>query len=237
MVSSMAAVLLFSPLGGCALHSQTNNLADVPIVTRCPEVYVALGDSTGSGVGAGEDGGYVSRVFTQLQQICPATRLVNTSKSGATTADVLRYQVAALAETRPTLITLGIGANDVTHNVGEAEFTRNYEQIIQRFRQESDATIVVMNVPDVSLAPVVPDYLRGLARQRVTDFNRVIAGLGAKYNLQVVDLFARSAEFAAHREHFAPDGFHPSAQGYQVWANLLWPTLEKALKQEIAANR
>lgn len=224
----MATMLWTTSVSRCSHRAANTNTAVAP---HCPTVYLALGDSTGSGVGANNDGGYVSRIFGQLQRACPATRLVNAAQSGATTNDVLQRQLPTLNETQPTLITLGIGANDLTHGVQPAAFARNYELIVRQLTQDSRATIILMNVPDVSLAPVVPDYLRGFARQQTLTFNQTINELGQRYHLTVIDLFAHSAEFAQRREFFAPDGFHPSAQGYDYWANLLWPQVEKTLNE------
>ena len=59
--------------------------------TKGPIVYVALGDSTGAGVGA-RQGGYVARIFKRLLERRPGSKLSNLCVSGATTADLLRGQ-------------------------------------------------------------------------------------------------------------------------------------------------
>ena len=61
-------------------------------MTTGPIVYVALGDSTGAGVGARE-GGYVVRLFKHIEERRPGSKLSNLCVSGATTADVLRAQL------------------------------------------------------------------------------------------------------------------------------------------------
>ncbi|HET9754609.1 MAG TPA: SGNH/GDSL hydrolase family protein, partial [Myxococcales bacterium] len=73
-------------------------------------LYLALGDSTAAGVGARSGGGYPERLVARLQQ---RLRLINLGESGATTADVLETQVPRALLTRPRLITLCIGINDV----------------------------------------------------------------------------------------------------------------------------
>ena len=57
-----------------------------------PVNYVALGDSTGVGVGA-RNGGYVARLFQNIASERPESKLTNLCVSGATTADVLRSQL------------------------------------------------------------------------------------------------------------------------------------------------
>jgi lysophospholipase L1-like esterase len=198
-------------------------------VTGASITYVALGDSTGVGVGA-RDGGYVARLFKRIEHERPGSRLKNLCVSGATTEDVLRGQVGQVTNARPTLITLGIGINDIGHGVSAEKFASNYEEIIKRLRAHSNAPIVVANIPDVSLAPVVPAFYKEEAHNRVVAFNEKIKEIAARYNLFVSDAYTETREvIPSHPEFFSPDGFHPSDIGYEYWAKTMWPTVKSAL--------
>jgi lysophospholipase L1-like esterase len=195
-----------------------------------PVVYVALGDSTGVGVGARKGGGYVARLFERIERVRPGSRLVNLCVSGATTADVLRAQVGRVGDARPTLVTLGIGINDVTRQVSPEQFARNLEEIVARLRAQTSAPVVVSNLPDVSHAPAVPAFLREGARRRIQQFNSRVAETAARHGLLLADSFEKSAAvIPAHPEFFSPDGFHPSEEGYEFWAFEMWPTVKRAL--------
>lgn len=198
-----------------------------------PVTYVALGDSTGVGVGARRGGGYVSRLFERLERVRPGSRLVNLCLSGATTADVLRGQVGRVGAANPTLITLGIGINDVTHNVAADQFARNFAEIVRRLEQATRAPLVVTNIPDVAAAPAVPAFLREEARRRIEVFNRRMGELSASERLILVDAYARShAVIPAHPEFFSADNFHPSDEGYEYWAAVMWPAVKSALGED-----
>jgi acyl-CoA thioesterase-1 len=191
-------------------------------------VYAALGDSTGVGVGA-QNGGYVARLFSRIVEGHPASKLTNVCVSGATTDDVLRGQIETALAARPTLITLGIGINDVGHGMSVEVFARNYETIIKRLKA-ANAPIVITNIPDVSLAPVVPPDRRSESARRITLFNERISEIAARYNLLVVDAFSATHEvIPSHPEFFSDDGFHPSDKGYEYWAEAMWPTVKKAI--------
>src|SRR5215213_3100291 len=125
-----------------------------------PVVYVALGDSTGVGVGARKGGGYVARLFHRVERVRPGSRLVNLCVSGATTGDVLRAQVGRVGDAGPSLVTVGIGINDLTRQVTPEQFARNFDEIVARVRAQTDAPVVVSNLPDISHAPAVPAFLR-----------------------------------------------------------------------------
>jgi len=193
-----------------------------------PVVYLALGDSTGVGVGSG-NGGYVARLYSRIERGRPGSRLVNLCATGAATADLLGVQVGRAGEARPTLVTVGVGANDLIRGVTAEQFARNFEEVVVRLRRQTDAPVVVMNIPDMSLAPAVPAYMRDSVRRHIRVFNERIAEVAGRYGLPVLDLFGQSPEFSSHTEYFSHDGLHPSDAGYDYWAGLLWPYAEKLL--------
>ncbi|HEX8282358.1 MAG TPA: SGNH/GDSL hydrolase family protein [Pyrinomonadaceae bacterium] len=195
-----------------------------------PVVYVALGDSTGVGVGARKGGGYVARLFGRVERARPGSRLVNLCVSGATTSDVLRTQVGRVGAAGPTLITVGIGINDVTRQVEPERFARNFEEIVARLRAQTGAPVVVSNLPDLSHAPVVPDFMRAGARLLIQEFNARVAESASRHGLFLADTFGKSAAvIPTHPEFFCPDGFHPSDEGYEFWAFEMWPVVKRAL--------
>jgi acyl-CoA thioesterase-1 len=197
-----------------------------------PVSYVAFGDSTGVGVGA-RQGGYVARVFERIERVRPGSSLRNFCVSGAETADVLRGQLTRLDAARPTLITLGIGINDVSHGIAPDVFARNYEEIITRLKSKTDAPIVATNIPDISHAPRVPAFLHEQVRQRIQLFNTQIAEITRRHGLLLVDAYDMSREVIPnHPEFFSPDGFHPSDEGYEYWAKMMWPAVKEAIGEE-----
>ena len=199
--------------------------------TRVPVVYVALGDSTGVGVGARSGGGYVARVFERIERVRPGSRLINLCVSGATTTDVLRGQLGRFEDKRVSLVTLGIGINDLTRNIPVEQFARNYEEIIARLKERAaGAPIVVTNIPDISYAPVVPAFMRDGARRRLVRYNERIAEITERHGLMLVEAYQKSHEVVpTHPEFFSPDGFHPSSEGYEFWAVTMWPTVKVAI--------
>ncbi len=194
-----------------------------------PILYVALGDSTGAGVGARE-GGYVARIFTRINREHTDARLINLCVSGATTDDVLRGQLDAAIKARPTLVTLGIGINDVTRGVGVEEFARNYETIVGRLRNETNVPLVATNIPDIARAPAVPAPARDELRRRIKLFNERIDETIKRHGALVVDTYGTTREvIGEHTEFFSSDGFHPSDAGYEYWAKIMWPTVKSAI--------
>jgi acyl-CoA thioesterase-1 len=194
-----------------------------------PVNYVALGDSTGAGVGARE-GGYVARLFRRILVYRPESKLTNLCVTGATTSGVLRDQLDRGISAKPNLVTLGIGINDLGHGVSVDEFSRNYEQILSKLRNNTTAAIVVTNIPDISSAPRIPAEMRGQYQQLIIQFNRKLEEIASRHQVIVFDVYTITHEqLPSHPEYFSADGFHPSDQGYELWAGQMWPTIAETI--------
>ena len=197
-----------------------------------PIKYVALGDSTGTGVGA-TNGGYVARLFTRIKSVRSGSTLINLCVSGAITEDVLREQLERGIAEQPTLVTLGIGINDIGHGLSVERFSKNYEQILSRLRNETTAALVVTNIPDISTAPRIPQSMRQGYHQLIVAFNQKIAEIASRHNAEVFDAYnATHDQLDSRPELFSADGFHPSDEGYEIWAELMWPTVARVIGVE-----
>ena len=196
-----------------------------PTLNPGPLTYVALGDSTGTGVGATE-GGYVARLFKRLVEHRPNSELTNLCFSGATTSDVLRSQLNQGVRANPDLVTLGIGINDIGHGVSLEEFSRNYEEILNTIKTKTQATILVTNIPDISSAPRIPNAVRNEYHQRIVEFNQKLEAIALAHEVILVDIYTIThQQKPLHPEFFSADGFHPSDKGYELWAEHMWPTI------------
>jgi len=201
-----------------------------------PISYVALGDSTGAGIGARE-GGYVARLFRRIVARRPDSELTNLCVSGATTSDVLRDQLENGLSASPNLVTLGIGINDIGHGFSLEQFSRNYEEILTRLKSSTRAAIVVTNIPDISNAPRIPQAIRAEYHHRIVEFNRKLEEIAARHGVTVFDVYTITHEqLPAHPEFFSGDGFHPADEGYELWAETMWPTIAQTIGVDVESK-
>ena len=192
-------------------------------------VYVALGDSTGAGVGA-RDGGYVARLFKRIAERRPGSTLSNLCVSGSTTADLVRDQLERVVALNPDFVTVGIGINDIGHGLTLEEFSKNYEQILSTLRQKTTARIVVTNIPDISAAPRIPSVMRSEYQRQIMEFCRRLEEIAKRHEVTVFDVYTITKdELPLHPEYFSSDGFHPSDEGYELWATTMWPTVAREI--------
>ena len=202
-----------------------------------PVNYLALGDSTGAGVGARE-GGYVARLFRRIVAIRPESKLTNLCVSGATTSDVLRDQLDRGVSVNHNLVTLGIGINDIGHGVSLETFSQNYDQILSTLRSKTTARIVVTNIPEISSAPRIPQAIRSEYQQRIVRYNQKLQEVASRHGVTVFDIYTITHEqLPAHPEYFSADGFHPSDQGYELWAETMWPTIARVIGADTSIGK
>lgn len=216
-------------LTGCNGPGAAERTAEKPMITG-PIVYVALGDSTGAGVGARE-GGYVKRLFDRIVEQRPGSTLQNLCVSGATTADVVRSQLEQGVALNPDLVTVGIGINDIGHGLTLEQFSKNFEEILSMLKEKTHARIVVTNLPDVSSAPRIPSVMRSEYQRQIELFCRRLEEIANRHGVTIFDVYTiTKEELPSHPEYFSADGFHPSDEGYEYWATQMWPTVAQVIQ-------
>lgn len=201
-----------------------------------PLVYAALGDSTAVGVGAEQGGGYPERIARRLTASGVPVKLVNLGVPGATAADLRRTQLPKVLAERPAFVTIGIGLNDLAAGRPLREFSRDLH-VVADLVARTKATVVVSELPDVSLSPSGAGSPGPLAR-RIAAYNAAIRQVAERHGFLVagVEVASRRA-FRGRADLFAKDGFHPSARGYELWAETMWPTVERALAPRVQGRR
>jgi len=177
-------------------------------------LWVVLGDSTAQGVGASSyDKGWVGLVRDSLPE-SPQWRVVNLSRSGDRTRDVIEQQVPRLQALRsaPRLVTAVVGGNDLTH-------TRLQTWL-------ADLRELLGMLPAGAVVATAP---RGWHEGKARVGNEVIRAVAAERGLHVADLWAHTGP--PYRGLYA-DGFHPNDRGYLQWAAALRPAVAAALAAE-----
>lgn len=198
-------------------------------------LYAALGDSTGVGVGAAAGGGYPQRLARLLRPTLEL-ELVNLCQSGGTTADALADQLPRALRLSPRLVTLGIGINDLGLQIPDEAFALDLEELVAPLRRIAPAMLIA-NLPDLTLSPAAARLApRSLYQQRIEVFNEHITATAARPGLLLVDLHAVSRRILpGHPELFCADGFHPSAAGYEAWAQEMLHVALAALREDTSA--
>lgn len=194
-----------------------------------PLRLVLLGDSTAAGLGVDRTEETVGgRLATLLGDTGRRVVLDGVGVSGSRAADLGTQVSRALLHGTPDIAVILIGANDATHVTGLDTLGRNLGQAVERLRA-TGAAVVVGTCPDLGAARAFAQPLRELAARsgrRVAAAQRAAVRRAGGVS---VDLAARTGPvFRADPGTLSEDGFHPSADGYDLWALALYPAVYDA---------
>jgi lysophospholipase L1-like esterase len=148
--------------------------------------------------------------------------------AGSRAADLATQVARALLGDRPDVAVILIGAHDATSMRPPEEAAGQLGLAVRRLR-EAGVQVVVGTCPDLgalrSIAPPLRQVAGLLGRRMAKAQAKAVRDAGGV----VVDLGQETgAVFRADAGTLCYDGFHPSADGYRVWAYALYPAVAKA---------
>lgn len=175
--------------------------------------YAALGDSLTTGVGARDYKNSYPYLLAEKLSFQNNVELLNFSQVGVNSKDVVINQLPQVLASKPDLITLLIGVNDIHNLKSAAEFRNNYVNLAAGLKN-SGAKVYVFSIPYLGSDKVVYFPYNFILDYRTKQFNNIIKEVSALYGLKYIDLYAlnKPANF------YSEDQFHPSDFGYQLWA-------------------
>nr|WP_245712995.1 SGNH/GDSL hydrolase family protein [Micromonospora nigra] len=196
-----------------------------------PLRLVLLGDSSALGVGVERLDDTIGGQLANLLAEGPTGRRVHLSSvgvSGSRSTDLATQVARALLGERPDVAVILVGANDATSARRPADAAAYLGAAVHRLR-DADVEVVVGTCPDLGAVRAIAPPLR----QVVGWFGRQVARAQTAAVLDaggtVVDLATETGPvFRADPGTLCHDGYHPSADGYRVWAHALLPAVAAA---------
>jgi lysophospholipase L1-like esterase len=192
---------------------------------------VLLGDSTALGVGVERVTETVGGQLATLLADAPGGRRVELSSvavSGSRSADLSTQVARALVGTRPDVAVILVGGNDAIHFTRPDEAAEDLASAVRRLRAVGVA-VVAGTCPDLGAARAFPPPLRQLVGWQGRRLARAQAAAVTDAGGLPVDLAEQTgAVFRADPGTYCHDGYHPSADGYRVWAHALLPAVTEA---------
>lgn len=188
------------------------------------KTILIYGDSLSAAYGMSQSRGWVALLESRLKREQPAYRVVNASISGETTSGGAARMAKALAEHRPAIVVLELGANDGLRGLPVAEMRKNLGAMIVQ-AQKGGARVLLVGVrmpPNYG-----EDYTRAfeaafaeLAREHRTAFApELMAGIGERL------------------EYFQADRIHPNEAAQPRLLENVWQALAPLLQPGARAKR
>ncbi len=113
---------------------------------------------------------------------------------------------------------LELGINDIMRGVPMATTFKNLQAIIEKVRSRyPNAKLVLMGMQ-------LPGFVPGVM---ATEFHSGFSKLATAYQMTFVPFFLEGVMGVSHLN--LGDGLHPSAKGYQVIAEKVWPVIRPLL--------
>ena len=179
-------------------------------------VILVFGDSLSAGYGLETSQAWPTLLQQRLDNNKQNWHVVNASISGETSAGGLARLPAALAQHKPAIVILELGANDGLRGLPLAAMQDNLGAMIQRIHQAGARVLLVgVRLP--------PNY--GMAYTE--KFQHVYETLARQQHVALVPSLLDGIE--AKRELFQADGFHPIASAQNQVLENVWKPLQTLL--------
>jgi acyl-CoA thioesterase-1 len=209
MLKLFLAALL---LGGVAAVAAA---APAPPAKSAGPILV-LGDSLSSAHRIAPEAGWVHLLEQRLRRDGSVRQVVNASISGETTAGGLARLPKLLAEQRPTLVIVELGANDGLRGLPLAEIRTNLKNILTAVRTAGASSALLGIELPINYGPQYRDGLRDMYR-----------GLAEEFNVPLVPFLLDGV--ALNPDLMQDDGLHPKAEGEPKVLENVWAVLAPVL--------
>ncbi|ATE62544.1 arylesterase [Thauera sinica] len=174
------------------------------------------GDSLSAGYGLKPGEAWPTLLQTRLAREGFRHKVVNASVSGETSAGGRSRLPAALAEHKPDVVILELGANDGLRGLKPELLAANLQAMITATHEAGARVLLVgMRMP--------PNYGPAYTRR----FSDTFADVARTQKVALVPFLLEG--FAERPELFQADGIHPTAQAQPLIVEIVWKGLEPLL--------
>jgi len=179
-------------------------------------VILVFGDSLSAGYGLETSQAWPSLLQQRLNHNKQNWRVVNASISGETSAGGLARLPAALAQQKPAIVILELGANDGLRGLSLTAMQHNLDAMILLI-QHAGARVLLVGIH------LPPNY--GMAYTE--KFLRTYETLAQQRHVALLPSLLNGIE--TKRELFQADGFHPIASAQNQVLDNVWKSLQPLL--------
>ena len=211
----LLGLTLWAILGasGCGRESSPRERRNEPAYEG---TIVAVGDSLTAGLGVDEQFAYPALLEKKLASGGFRFKVINAGISGETSSGALS-RINWILTLKPEIVILETGANDGLRGIDPGLMRKNLQQII-RLLQERNVTIVLAGM----------QMVQNLGREYTDAFRKVYPEAARKFGILLIPFFLEGV--AGKPALNQADGIHPSAEGYKVVAETVYPYVVKAIQ-------
>ena len=218
-------IALCQPLAACgsadAPAASTNGNGDtkaVAAISANAPLVIAFGDSLYAGYQLGPKEGLAPQLQAALAEDGVVARVQNAGVSGDTTAAGRQRLTYVLdnAKTKPALVLLGLGGNDMLRGIDAAQTRANLDAMLAELKKQNIPVVLTGMVAAPNLGP---EYAK--------KFNPIYPELAAKYGASLYPFILNNV--VGNKDLMLADNIHPNAKGVKIVVEGLAPLVEDAL--------
>jgi len=156
----------------------------------------------------------------------PAGKLwLNQGISGDTSSGVLK-RLGAFSVTRPDVIYVMAGINDLRKGASDETILRNYRRIIRRLRQTHPKAQIIAQ-------SILPTRVAKLSNSRIRHINTQLTQIAKQEGANYLNIYSWFTDMEGNlRPELTTDGLHLSQEGYDVWRSALQQIEYKLTQRE-----
>ena len=205
-------LVLFIP--GCG------NESTPPSDPKAPPDYegtiVAVGDSLTEGLGVAEELAYPALLEKKLRSNGYHYRVVNAGVTGETSSGTLA-RIQWVLTLKPDIVILVIGANDGFRGIDPELIKTNILTIVRALKEKK--VIVLLGGMQMG---------QNLGKEYITAFEKIYPLVAREESVGLVPFFLTGV--AANPNLNQADGIHPTAEGYRVAVDHIFPYVIEAIE-------
>jgi lysophospholipase L1-like esterase len=150
---------------------------------------------------------------------------LNQGISGDTSSGVLK-RLGAFSATRPDVIYIMAGINDLRKGASDQVILRNYRRIVRRLRQTHPQTKIIVQ-------SILPTRLPKISNSRIRHINIQLTVIAKQEGANYLNIYSWFTDMEGNlRPDLTTDGLHLSQDGYDVWRSALQQIEYKLTQRE-----
>jgi acyl-CoA thioesterase I len=192
---------------------------DIPTVAELPThagTIVAFGDSLTEGLGVSETAAYPAQLEKRLIADGHQYRVINVGISGETSSGALS-RIKWVLSLEPDILILETGANDGLRGIDPLLIEKNIREIVKILKNKN---VIVILAGMRMVENMGPDY--------TTAFAEIYPNIAADEGLIFIPFFLKG--IADNPAFNQSDGIHPTAEGYLIITDIVYPYVIEAIR-------
>lgn len=219
-----AAWLIIVVLSACGraepAPSTTAPTATAPTVD--PVTIVAMGDSLTEGMGVPSAEAYPAQLERRLLDAGYLVEVINAGNSGETSSGA-RSRIDWVLSLEPDIVILATGGNDGLRGIDPGVTGENLDALVTGL-QGAGATVIVAGM----------EMVQNMGEEYTTAFRALYPAVAAEHDAVLIPFLLDGV--AANPDLNQPDFIHPTAEGYAVVVETVYPYVVDALETTVTTE-